>query len=134
MDTLVLLCDYAEAINGKLYIMGGGWTVCPPGPHMMAVVVRVNVPWAETNAKHKLAVFLQDDNGNQVAFGEPPKPVIQTGDFEVGRPPGVPTGSDIAFTHVFGFVGLPLEPDTAYRWQLEIDDDPCGHASFRTLP
>jgi len=27
VEAILLLCDYAEAVNGKLYIMGGGWTM-----------------------------------------------------------------------------------------------------------
>ena len=60
MDTTLLLCDYAEAINGKLYIMGGGWTICAPGPRNMAVAIRVLVPWSDTNKQHNLALMLQD--------------------------------------------------------------------------
>lgn len=132
MEAILLLCDYAEAINGKLYIMGGGWTMCPPGPRIMAVAIRINVPWSDANMKHQLALFLQDAEGNQVELGDPPQKVMKTGEFEVGRPPGVPQGTELDFTAVFGFINLPVEPDKGYRWQLEIDGEPSGHASFRT--
>ncbi len=134
MDAILLLCDYAEVVNGKLYIMGGGWTNCPPGPRFMTVAIRVNVQWSETNAKHQLALFLQDAEGNHVELGEPPQPVEKTGEFEVGRPPGIPQGTEMEFTAVFGFINLPIKPDAGYRWQLEIDGEPAGHASFRTVP
>lgn len=132
MDTVILLCDHAEAINGKLYIMGGGWTICSPGPRNMAVAVRIKVPWTDTNEKHKFALFLQDADGKTIELGDPPKPVMQAGEFEVGRPPGAVPGSDLDFTAVFGFIGLPLDPEKGYRWQLEIDGEDSGHASFRT--
>jgi hypothetical protein len=132
METILLLCDYAEAISGKLYVMGGGWTTCPPGPRQMAIAVRVMVPWNEANTKHTLTLFLQDEHGKTLELGDPPTKVMQDGSFEVGRPPGVPTGSEIDFTVVFGFIGLPLEPNKSYRWQLEINSEPSGHASFRT--
>lgn len=132
MDAIILLCDHAEAINGKLYVMGGGWTVCPPGPRQMAIAVRVMVPWSDANTTHTLSLLLQDESGNTLELGVPPKKVMQEGTFEVGRPPGVPAGSEIDFTVVFGFAGLALEPDRGYRWQLEINGEPSGHASFRT--
>jgi len=134
MDATLILCDYAEAINGKLYIMGGGWTICPPGPRFMAVAIRINVPWEETNTKHQLNLFLQDGEGNAISLGEPPMPVEKSGEFEVGRPPGIPQGTEMDFTAVLGFINLPLLPDTGYRWQLEISGEPAGHVSFRTLP
>jgi len=53
---------------------------------------------------------------------------------EVGRPPGIPKGTEMDFTAVFGFINLPLQPDTGYRWQSEINGEPAGRASFRTRP
>lgn len=132
MDTILLLCDYAEAVGGKLYIMGGGWTICPPGLRNMAVAIRVLVPWSETNTQHGMSLMLQDENGNVITLGDPPKKVRHDGTFEVGRPPGIPTGTELDFTAVVGFVGLPLEPNKGYRWQLELNDEPAAHASFRT--
>jgi hypothetical protein len=26
MEASLILCDYADAVNGKLYLSGGGWT------------------------------------------------------------------------------------------------------------
>lgn len=128
----MLLCDYAEAINGKLYIMGGGWTICPSGHRNMAIAIRVLVPWSETNIRHKLSLMLQDDGGNVIELGDPPQKVLHEGSFEVGRPPGVPAGTELDFTAVMGFLGLPLESGKKYRWQLEIDDEPTAYVSFRT--
>ena len=132
MNAIMLLCDYAEVIGGKLYIMGGGWTVCGPGPRQMAVAVRVLVSWDETNTPHEMTLILQDENGGVIELGDPPEKVVHEGKFEVGRPPGVPVGTELDFTAVVGFVGLPLEPDKGYRWQFEIDGEPAAYASFRT--
>ncbi len=132
MKTVMLLCDYAETINGKLYIMGGGWTVCPPGPRNMAIALKIIVPWTLTNIKHRLSLILQDEFGNTVSQGEPPSEVRQDGEFEVGRPPGVPAGSDLDFVISFIFMGIVLEPDRRYRWQLELDGEPVDYVSFRT--
>jgi hypothetical protein len=128
----MLLCDYAEAIGGKLYVMGGGWVNCPPGRRSMSIALRILVPWSDTNTRHELALILQDEEGNTIDLGEPPRPVRQEGGFEVGRPPGVPPGSEIAFTMVFNFIGLPLEPEKGYRWQIEINGEPSDSVSFRT--
>jgi len=132
MEATILLCDYAEAINGKLYVMGGGWTGCPPGLRNMSVAIRALVPWLETNYKHRFNLMLQDENGNTVTLGEPPNEVKGEGEFEVGRPPGTVEGSELPISVVLTFNGLPLEPEKGYRWQLEINGEPAGRASFRT--
>ena len=108
METTLLLCDYAEAINGKLYIMGGGWSVCTPGPRTLALSVKILVPWDQANEKHKLSVSLRDDDNNVVEFGTPPRKVVNDGAFEVGRPPKVKKGTPLDFIVAMVFNGLPL--------------------------
>jgi hypothetical protein len=133
METTMFLCDFAEALNGKLYIMGGGWTICAPGPRNLALAIKVLVPWDKTNEKHKLKLILQDKDGHTIDIGSPPRPVISDGEFEVGRPPNTPKGAPLDFAIAINFMALPLEPDTQYRWQLEIDDKTTVGVSFRTI-
>jgi len=39
-DLTVMLCDYAEAVQGKLYIAGGGWSeLRGNGPADLALAV-----------------------------------------------------------------------------------------------
>ncbi len=128
----MLICDYAQAISGKLYIVGGGWSVCSPRTPAMSLAIKTLVPWNETNVKHHLSVELQDADGHPIELGDPPKPVRRDGDFEVGRPPGIKPGSDLDFIMAINFFGLPLKPETGYTWQLEIDGEPAARASFRT--
>jgi len=132
METTLILCDYAEAIAGKLYIMGGGWTIGPPGPRNLALAIKVLVPWDKANEKHELKVMLQDGDGHTVSLGEPPNPVVVDSQFEVGRPPNIAKGTPLDFVLALGFTGLPLEPDTAYQWQIEINGVPKGRVAFRT--
>lgn len=132
MRTTMLLCDYAEAINGKLYVMGGGWSVCTPGPRNLFVAIKILVPWDGTNEKHRFVLMLQDESGNTIQMGEPPREVRHEGVFEVGRPPNIKKGSDLDFVIALGFVGLPLEPEKYFRLQLEINDQPSGDVSFST--
>src|SRR5450759_171351 len=101
----MLLCDHAEAINGKLYIMGGGWSVCPPGPRNMTLAVKILVPWDEANEEHRFRVSLMDDAGNIVELGEPPKAVVHEGQLVVGRPPRIKKGTPldvvpVSYTHL----------------------------------
>ena len=87
----VLLCDYSEAVNGKLYLTGGGWNVLrlPELPHEWSfhIGLGIDVAWHETNDPHELVVTVQDPDGLELGEG-------LTANFETGRPPGLPQGQE----------------------------------------
>lgn len=84
-----LLADHAEVINGKLYLMGGGWDLrqapAAPARAQFAVAIGVRVAWDETNVPIALQLRLEDDDGAAVFQLD--------GQLQVGRPPHVPAGS-----------------------------------------
>lgn len=127
----MILCDWAEAVNGKLYSQGGGWTHLLLGGNNpaadMAVGLVVAVPWDETNKRHPLELRLMTDDGEQVMVGD--QEVMGAGNIEVGRPAGIKPGSDLNAVVAFKFQGVPLEPG-GYVWQLTIDDEPRGRTPF----
>lgn len=85
----VILCDSAQVQGQKLYMLGGGWSQVRvkqfPAQHQMAVAAGIMIPWMETNLKHHFKLQLRAEDGT--LFGE-----VQ-GEFEQGRPPGLPPGS-----------------------------------------
>ncbi|HMS60233.1 MAG TPA: hypothetical protein PKA49_15445 [Tepidiformaceae bacterium] len=84
-----LICDYAEAVNGKMYIMGAGWemTTAPalPAAVRIAVAFGVRFGWDETNKAAPVIVRIEDDDGSELVRIE--------GQMNVGRPPLLPPGS-----------------------------------------
>lgn len=80
----LLLADTVEALNGKLYMMGGGWDtmfvrdLSLPVP--LSFACGVEVPWNVTDDDHTLIVVIRDPDGAEVA---PPLSVT----FRTGRPP-----------------------------------------------
>lgn len=121
MRVTMILCDAAEQVNGKLYVLGGGWThlIAPNVPVNMALGVVVAVPWNETNRRHALTVALLDADGQQVSVND--HEVQTNGAVEVGRPVGVKPGSDMNAVLSFAFNGLVLPPG-GYVWQLRVGD------------
>ncbi len=87
----ILLSDYSEAVNGKLYLTGGGWNVLslPELPHEWSfhIGLGIDVAWHETNDPHELIVTVQDPDGIELGEG-------LTANFETGRPPGIPQGQE----------------------------------------
>ena len=87
----LIIADAAQVVGGKLYLLGGGYDRVtlpkqPPAPHNMAVAVAFRVSWIETNVKHDFELEVLDGDGHQIVRG--------SGQFEVGRPLGIPPGQD----------------------------------------
>lgn len=66
----LLLADRAEATNGKLYVMGGGWDrISPPAPGIavpLSFAVSILVPWNATNRDYTLSIRIEDADGQQL--------------------------------------------------------------------
>jgi hypothetical protein len=121
----LLLADSAQAVEGKLYILGGGWSVTGPQPVPMAIALKVDVPWDQSNTRHRWRLELIDADGQPVLLGEEGKqtPVEIEQEFEIGRPAGVKPGTALDFVVAINIQPLPLEPGRQYAWRLTIDGD-----------
>jgi hypothetical protein len=125
----MLLCDAAQEVNGKLYIIGAGWTnlVQPDMPSSMALGIIVHFEWNETNRKQPIELELQTDNGEVVEIDGQPVRVATT--MEVGRPPGVKPGTEINAALASSFHGLSL-PAGGYVWILRGGETLMGRCPF----
>lgn len=128
----MILCDAAQsAPDGKLHILGAGWsqTGSPTAP--MALAVMVKVPWDRANQKIKMAFSLLDADGSPVVLPTPlgPKTLGSEAEMEVGRPAGLPHGSSIDASFALNVGSLPLQPGR-YEWRLLIGGDDKVQAPF----
>lgn len=134
----LLLADYAECINGKLYIMGGGWSVTGPDPSVIGIAAKIEVPWDETNRRHRAVLRLVDSDGQVVQVQTPvgDAPFEIPAEFEVGRPPGLKPGTPIDMPFAFNLGPLPLPPDRRFVLTLAIDDASADdwQVTFTTRP
>ena len=115
MKVTLMLADSAQAVEGKLYILGGGWSVTGPG--------------ADADGD-------RDEAGGAVGRDEPPPrlaaraarqrrragaggvgrggPAIEIGgEFEVGRPAGVKPGTPIDLPLAINLSALRSSPTAA---------------------
>lgn len=138
MRLTLLLADFARAINNKLYIMGGGWSIIGPDPPPFAVAVKLEVPWDETNKRHRLDFRFVDADAKPIMVPTPvgDKPVEIGGEFEVGRPPGLKPGSPLDVAVAFNIGPLPLPTDTRCVWKCFIDAETTEdrQLAFTTRP
>jgi hypothetical protein len=119
----LMLADYAQVADGKLNVIGGGWSVTGPDPGPFALVGLFDVPWHMTNQQHEFRFELIDLDGNEVIVDTPEgeRPVYFEGSFEVGRPPGLRPGGSQRVPFALNGGVLPLDPGTHYEWRLSID-------------
>ena len=122
----MLLADAAQEVGGKLYILGGGWSITGPTPTPMAIALKLEVPWDRTNEQHKLLLELLDEDGDPVLVTDDQGeqvPLQVSGEFEAGRPPGIKPGTPIDSALAVNFGPLQLEGGRRYQWRLSIDGE-----------
>ena len=126
----LILADGAHVAGDKLYVLGGGWSVVWakefPATHRGAIAVGMMVGWQETNQRHTIEVPLLSEDGTQI--GDP----LVVGDFEVGRPPGVKSGTAQRFM-VAGTVDFRLEAPGGYEVVVRIDGTDTKRAPFTAV-
>ena len=134
MDADLLLCDHAEAVNGKLYINGGGWNLlfAVGAPVNISLAILIEVPWDEANRRHRLRVDLLTVDGELVEMDDG-NAISIPGEFEVGRPPGIKPGTTLNTPIVVNVAGLKLEAG-GYEWRLFIGDEPVARRPFQVTP
>ena len=134
----MILADSAQVADGKLYILGGGWSITGPDPTPSAVAIKVAVDSHEFNTSHHWELFLEDADGQQVRFETPEgSQIIEVrGDFAASAPEDVPVGTPVDVPIAVNFGPIPLAAGGRFTWRMVIDGEtlPGGLVSFTTRP
>ncbi len=138
MRVTMMLCDAAQVADGKLFILGGGWSMIGPDPTPSAIAMKIEVGWNEAEVAHHWELFLLDADGRDVTVETPDgnHPIEVRGDFQVGRPPGVPEGTPIDVALAVNLGPVPLASGARFSWRLTIDGetDESWVLGFTTRP
>lgn len=122
----IILADAAQAVGGKAYLLGAGWSMTGgEGPTSMAVVIFLEVPWDQTGRKIPFRLELLDADGQPVDAPGPagPQHLIVDGEVEAGRPADLPHGTPVALQPLTITIGsLPLDPGR-YVWKVSLDGE-----------
>jgi hypothetical protein len=122
-----LLADRAEGINGKLYVMGGGWQqiqVIDFGqPVQFSLAVGILIPWNATNAEQQLNIYIETEDGTRI----PPELPLR---FNTGRPATAIPGQE--FRTIIAINGSwKLPGPGVFRAKAELADTSSRRATFR---
>jgi hypothetical protein len=139
MKVTLMLADYAQAVDGKLNIIGGGWSVITPGAPF-GIACKIEVPWNRATEEHSFRLELLDIDGHPVCVEHPeaeePTPIMLDGTFSTGIPAGIKAGTPLDAVFAVPFVIVPLDAGKRYEWRLSIDgqteDD--WYVAFKTRP
>jgi hypothetical protein len=144
ISATVLLCDYAQVWQGKLFVSGAGINLLgasdpnPPYGVGVHVAVIVTVPWTAHNQQHTLKVSLVDPDGQLVPMEglmlPPGAPESDRGrliaTFTAGRGPHMQAGDESLMP-----IALPLQARVpsldSYNVVADIDGSEVGRAVFR---
>ncbi|HEU5106632.1 MAG TPA: hypothetical protein VFU11_12430 [Solirubrobacterales bacterium] len=130
MQAILVLCDAAQAVDGRLFVLGGGLSRVdrPDLPVTMSLAILVKVPWSRSEEVHELKVVLMTADGAQFKLGG--NDVKAEWQFEAGRPPGSHPGADLNVPAAFNFSGISL-PAGGFRWELFANGEQLATAPFR---
>lgn len=123
----MLLADSCQVAEGKLYVLGGGWNMTGPAPMPQCIALIFHVPWNDANRRLRIALELLTADNRPVTQPGPlgEVPIRIDGEFEVGRPVGLPQGGTIDVPLAINVPPMQLPVDSQFVWKLSID----GHSS-----
>ncbi len=127
----IILADSAEAIGGKVYMMGGGWDRIqgsrePNDIRHFAIALSIIVPWHHTNEKHDLRLEIVDEDGKKAVLGV-------GGEFTTGRPAGAVPGQSLR-TPLALKVNMPLLKPGTYAVIGSVDGQESRRTTFHVHP
>ena len=127
----MMLSDHAQAVGGKLYIMGGGWSITGPDPAPGAIAMDVKVPWDEREVQHALLLELVDSDGAPVLVQTPQgvKPLTIEATLALQGPFEVKPGTPLDAPFAINYGPLPIPPGGRYEWRLSVNGE--SHQDWR---
>jgi hypothetical protein len=134
----MLLADSAQVAEGKLFILGGGWSQIGPDPSPFAVAMKLEIPRHEARGTHHWELFLVDEDGHAIVIetDQGPSPIELRGDLTLGEPEGMLPGEPLDVPMAINFGPMPFVPGSRLTWRLTVDGEaiPGGTLTFNVRP
>lgn len=120
----MLLADAAQFVQGKLYVLGGGWSIIQPGTVSFAVAVYIQTAWHRAGLENRFRLELLDSDGNAVLVATPAgeQPLLLEGAFTAPEPEGVKPGTPLDGGFSLNVV-TQLPPNERLEFRLTINGE-----------
>jgi hypothetical protein len=137
MRVTMLLAEAVQVADGKLNILGAGWSQIAAGPSPMAIAVLLELGAREAAGDHHFELFLTDAD-HQPVFTQGPDGALAVevrGDASVNLAENYDERVPVPWPIAVNVPGLALAPATAYQWNLVVDGQshPEWVLPFRTV-
>jgi hypothetical protein len=125
-----MLADSVQAVQGKLYILGGGWDTLyvgsfPARHPSLAIALRLKVPWSTTSGQLRIGVELQDADGSGLLPGGQVVHAVS-----LSKRGAQMDRADIGLVRSFTFNNLTFERAGDYSFVIVIDEEVVTRLRF----
>lgn len=125
---LLVAADFAEVVNGKLYVMGAAWESFRPPAYpavmRMAMAVAIRVPYLDAGVPHRLQLALVDADGVELFHLD--------GNLETTRPPD--SRGDPVLVPLAVNAQVEIKGPRSMEIVARVDGGPARRYPIRALP
>jgi hypothetical protein len=124
VNVTLALADFVRAADGKLDLLGAGWTVTGPDPSSFGVGILIEAQPGEFGGQHEILLELVDEDGQLVPVPDGDDPLLRIeGTLEMIPPPGHHPAQALVLPVAFNAANVPLPPGRKLVFRLWIDGE-----------
>jgi hypothetical protein len=124
VNVTLALADYVRAADGKLDLLGAGWTITGPGPANFGIGILLEARPGEFGQQHEVLLELVDEDGRLVPVPDGEEALLRIeGQIEVLPPPGHPPALPVVMPVAFNAANVPLPAGRRLEFRLWIDGE-----------
>ena len=124
MNVTLVLADFARAAEGKLDLLGAGWTVTGPQPSNFGIGILIEARPGEFGGEHTVLLELVDKDGQPVPVPDGDDPLLHIeGQIQILPPPDHSPALPVIVPLAFNAAQMPLPPGQWLEFRFWLDGE-----------